>query len=223
LFDVNYLQGAEVFTRICDGLACSPSVFAAAADRLWISRGDGSFEEAPVESREQDSKGLGVVALPIGEDAGLSLFIANDQVANFLLRNTPGENPRQIRLIDEAFITGLAYNDDGLAMACMGIAADDINSDGLTDLFVTNFSDEPNTLYMQDAAGLFVDVSNVANLKAASYPYVGWGTQFLDADHDGQSDLVVANGHVYDDTPTVRQYHVRPQFFISRGNGRFVE
>src|SRR5690606_16967607 len=107
LFDVNYLQGAEVFTRICDGLACSPSVFAAAADRLWISRGDGSFEEAPVESREQDSKGLGVVALPIGEDAGLSLFIANDQVANFLLRNTPGENPRQIRLIDEAFITGL--------------------------------------------------------------------------------------------------------------------
>jgi tetratricopeptide (TPR) repeat protein len=223
LFDVNYLQGQEVFTRVCDGLACSPSVFPAAPDQLWISRGDGAFEPGGIEERVHDSKGLGVVGLPVGDDTRLSLFIANDQVANFLLRNLPSDNPQRIRLVDEAFITGLAFNDDGLAMACMGVAADDADNDGLTDLFVTNFSNEANTLYLQDASGLFVDASNVANLEAASYPYVGWGTQFLDADLDGRPDLVLTNGHVDDFTASGQEYHMRPQFFVNRGGGRFEE
>src|SRR5690606_24250849 len=130
-------------------------------------------ENVPFEQQVEDAKGLGIVALPIGDERRLSLFIANDQVPNFLLRNRAGDLPHRIQLQDEAFITGLAYNDDGLAMACMGVAADDINGDGLTDLFVTNFSDEPNTVYMQDASGLFVDASNVSDLEAASYHYVG--------------------------------------------------
>jgi hypothetical protein len=98
----------------------------------------------------------------------------------------------------------------------MGIAADDANGDGRLDFFITTFSNESDTLYLQDAAGMFVDASRTSGLRAPSWPFIGWGTQFLDAELDGEPDLVVANGHV-------DEYHMRPQFFRNVGGGRFVE
>lgn len=105
----------------------------------------------------------------------------------------------------------------------MGIAADDIDGNGTTDLFVTNFRDESNTLYLQDPPGLFLDATTATGLHSASVPYVGWGTQFLDADLDGDSDAVLVNGHVDDYRNEGGEYHMRPQFFRNRGNGRFEE
>jgi len=223
LYDVNYLQGPGVYEAICNGHACAPSVFPGCPDRLLISRGDGTFELIPDATPRQDAKGLGVVTVFREDPRRPALFIANDQVPNFLLKCDDADNPHRIALHEEGLLAGLAFNDDGLAMACMGVAADDANGDGLTDLFVTNFSDESNTLYVQDAQSLFVDTTRSAGLMAASLPFVGWGTQFLDADLDGHSDLVVANGHVDDYRDEGGEYHMRPQFFRNQGNGRFVE
>ncbi len=107
-------------------------------------------------------------------------------------------------------------------MACMGIAVDDWDHNGLTDLFVTNFHNEPNTYYLQDAPGLFVDATKPSGLYAASIPFTGWGTQSLDADLDGWPDLVLVNGHVDDYRDVGGEYHMRPQFFRNLG-GRFQE
>ena len=104
----------------------------------------------------------------------------------------------------------------------MGVAIDDLDGNNLLDLFVTNFQDESNTLYLQDAPGLFTDATKKAGLQAVSIPYTGWGTQTLDADLDGLPDLIVANGHVDDGRVVGRDYHQRPQFFQNRG-GRFQE
>jgi len=223
LFDVNYLEGEGVFEAICNGRACSPSVFAAAPDRLLMGRGDGAFDSQKLAIPKDSSKGLGVVTFFSEDSRRPSLFIANDQTANFLLKNRAAENRFNIELYDDAFSTGVAFDGDGLAMACMGIAADDANGDGYTDLFVTNFADESNTLYAHVPGGLFQDVSSTAGLKATSYSYVGWGTQFLDADLDGWSDLVVTNGHVDDFRDEGGQYKMRPQFFRNTGGGRFKE
>ncbi|MEZ6137376.1 MAG: FG-GAP-like repeat-containing protein [Pirellulaceae bacterium] len=220
IFDVNYLQGNEVFTLICDGRGCSPKIFEGCPDQLWINQGDGAFELLTVAGPAVDSKGLGVLAVILGEDKLPSLFVANDQVPNFLLSVEVKENGA-LELHDDALLKGVAFNDDGLPMACMGIASDDIDQNGLVDLLVTNFSNESNSLYLQDALGMFADATQASGMKGPSYPYVGWGTQFLDADLDSLPDLVVVNGNVDEDSPASGDFRMRPQFFQNTGNAQF--
>ncbi|MFG0333717.1 MAG: CRTAC1 family protein, partial [Maioricimonas sp. JB049] len=191
-------------------------------DRVLIGRGDGTFAPASIEAETGNAKGLGVVTLFREEQKRPSLFIANDQTANFFLQ-PPGKAGAAFALSDTAFLTGLAFDVNGTALACMGIAAADVDGNGTTDLFVTNFRDESNTLYLQDPSGLFLDATTAMGLHSASVPYVGWGTQFLDADLDGNPDIVLVNGHVDDYRDEGGEYHMRPQFFRNRGDGRFEE
>ena len=222
IFDVNYLMGEGVFEKICEGRGCSPSAFPGAPDRLLINQGNGEFVDVADATPRGDTKGLGVVAFELKADRRPKLFIANDQVANFFLDNRPASNRHHITLSNHANTTGLAFNDDGLPMACMGVAVDDFDGNNSLDLFVTNFHNEANTLYLQDSPGFFGDATKAAGLEAASIPFTGWGTQSLDADLDGWPDLVVANGHVDDYRDEGGDYQMRPQFFRNQG-GRFRE
>ncbi len=224
LFDVNYVDGPRVFEMLCEGYGCSPKNFQGVRDRLHLNRGDGTFEHiADATPDDPHSKGLGVAAVELYDRGRPCLFIANDQVPNFLLRNYPASDATGVRLVNEGFVSGLAYNDDGLAMACMGIAVGDADGNGWCDFFVTNFRDEANTLYLQDSPGLFVDATRNAGLYEASLPYVGWGTQFLDADRDGWPDLVLVNGHIDDYRSQGQGYEMPAQFFRNVGGGKFVE
>lgn len=223
LFDVNYVTGPDVYEKICGGRGCSPKVFDGTPDQLWMQRENGTFRHAPDVTPANDANGLGVVAAILGEDRLPSLFVSNDQVPNFLLRINASDPSGEVRVDNDALLRGLAYNGDGLALACMGIAADDVDGNGLIDFMVTNFLDEPNTLYLQDTPGLFADATQLAGVKSASYPYVGWGAQFIDADLDGDMDLVIANGHIDDYRDEGGEYHMLPHFFRNTGGGRFVQ
>jgi ASPIC/UnbV protein/VCBS repeat protein len=120
-------------------------------------------------------------------------------------------------------VNGLAYDAEGKSQACMGVAAGDANGDGKLDLFVTNFYEESNTLYLQSSDGMFIDGIAASGLQAPSFPMVGFGTQFIDGELDGYPDLVVTNGHVDDFTHLQIPYKMRPQYFRGKGNGKFVE
>ena len=230
VYVVNYLTGTDVFERICRDAAgnpgvCQPHDFAAEQDRLYLSTGDGRFEDATSAAGivAPDGKGLGVVAADFGHSGRLSLFIANDTVANHFYRNVaarPGDRP----LFDEvAFAAGVAVNSLGLPEACMGIAAGDADGDQRIDLFVTNFYQESNTLYLSQPDGSFLDRTSTSGLREPSLPMLGFGTQFLDGELDGRPDLVVTNGHVHavreDDVP----FPMPPQYFQNTGGGRFRE
>lgn len=223
LFDVNYLTGPKVYEMICKGKACSPKAFDGTPARLHLSQLDGTFATVPYGPDVRPGKGLGVVCLPLDSQRLPSLFISNDQVANQLLKNISPPSGTGVSFVDQAFVMGTAFNGDGVAMAGMGIAADDVDGNGLTDFYVSNFKDEPNTLLLQDSPGLFVDSTNGSGLKGASLDYVGWGTQFLDADRDSLGDLVLANGHVDDYRDQGGEYHMRPQFLRQQERGRFTE
>ncbi|MFO1062679.1 MAG: FG-GAP-like repeat-containing protein [Pirellulales bacterium] len=220
IFEVNYLQGPEVFTLICDGKGCSPKVFEGAPDQLRINLGDGTFRRIPDACPTQESKGLGVVAFKLADEKTPALFVSNDQVANHLLITT-WKDAEHAELIDEALLRGLAFNNDGLPMACMGIAADDIDRNGLLDLFVTNFANEADILYLQDAPGLFVDATPTSGTQSANFSFVGWGAQFLDAELDGNPDLVVVNGHIDDYRGNGGYFEMPPQFYRNVGKGKF--
>ncbi len=155
LFDVNYVTGPDVFERICDHdgtpRVCSPTVFDAAPDRLWLNRGDGTFSDVSniAGLAAPDGTGLGVVAADFDGSGRLSLFVANDARPNHFFQNvteTPGALPR---FEEAAAALGVATDSDGLSQASMGIAAGDANGDGRLDLFVTNYVDESNALYEQ--------------------------------------------------------------------------
>lgn len=222
IFDVNYLEGDGVYTKICGGRGCSPKVFAGSADQIFVNDGNGGFRRLDSVTPQAEAKGLGILIGRFGADKQPSIFIANDQVSNFLL--VPSfDADGDLIMQDRALVAGVAFNVDGLAMACMGIASEDLDGNGLLDFLVTNFADEPNSLYLQDAEGLFIDATRASGLLDVSYPYVGWGTQFLDADRDGESDLVVGNGHVDDYRDEGKLYQMPAQFFRNSGGGRFQQ
>ena len=230
LFTVNYVTGKDLLTRPCrmaDGSTrlCTPHEFPAAHDQLFVNLGDGRFEDqsrsAGIEVPE--GKGLGVVVGPLDASGRLSLFVANDAVPNFALMNLTSQRGDRAQFEDRGYLMGLAVDADGQPQACMGVAAGDPNGDGRLDLYVTNFRNESNTLYLQQPDGGFVDMTRPSGLREPSYAMLGFGTQFLDADLDGWQDLVVTNGHVGNLKHHGVPYEMAPQFFRNLGNARFVE
>lgn len=228
IYAVNYLRMSEVFDRICkkDGepLTCAPTWFSAEQDRIYRNLGDGTFEDVTEAYgvSHPNGKGLGIVGLHIEGRTGLQLFIGNDTTEN-LFYETTGVNGETPFYRENAILAGLAMNESGDMQACMGIAAGDVDLDGNVDLFVTNFFAESNTMYLQVVPGAFTDNTRNGGLGEASYATVGFGTQFLDANLDGNLDVIVTNGHVDQTFATGEPDRMAPQFFLNVSDGRFVK
>lgn len=229
LYVVNYLSGDDIFTRVCSGeqqqiRSCSPRQFPGAQDRLYVNNGDGSYDDLTETSgiKLEAGKGLGIVAMSGSQAGMLNLFVANDAVPNFYLVNTakPGDRPQ---FQDQALVSGLAINEQGLSEACMGVAAGDADNDGLIDLFVTNFYNESNTFYQQTSTGLFEDSTRRNQLHAPGLKLLGFGTQFVDADLNGDLDLIVVNGHIDDLSDEGIPCEMPAQFFVNAGESKFTE
>lgn len=230
LYVVNYLAGPDVFERLCRDendrvRSCSPREFPAAQDRLYLNQGDGTFLDATTTAgiKAPDGKGLGIAIADFSGSGRLDLFIANDAVPNFYFANPEGSTPGTIRFEEQALPRGVAFNEAGRAEACMGIAVGDANGDARLDLFVTNFHNETNTFYQQTTGGVFLDATRHARLDVPSLKMLGFGTQFLDPDCDGDLDLFVTNGHIDDLRDAGIPFQMRSQFFSNDGRGQFTE
>lgn len=228
LYNCNYLGGPRVFTEVCYSagkpIQCFPPQFPGELDRVSLNQGDGTFLDVSQSAgvRLPDGKGMGIVAADLDGSRRLSLFITNDTTPNFLLLNQTATPGAALRFEEQGLLRGVALSDAGKASSCMGIAAGDPNQDGRLDLFVTNFQDEPNNLFVQGEGLLFEDRIREARLYDPGFDKEGWGAQFLDADNDGDDDLVVANGHLDDYPHSVGVTRMPTQVFENVGAGRFV-
>ena len=135
-------------------------------------------------------RGLGLAFSDYDLDGDTDAYVANDKDMNFLYEN------RQDRFEEVGLRAGVRYNAEGLPEAGMGVDFGDVENDGDPDLYVTNFAYETNTLYGNDGQGEFRDDTIRAGLAESSLTPLGFGTRFMDFDHDGFVDLFVANGHV---------------------------
>ena len=215
----------DIYCRFQDvPVFCGPTDLVGASDVFYRNNGDGTFSRATEASGLFDPSrayGLGVVVLDYDDDGLPDLYVSNDAVANFLFRNRGDGTFQEVGL--EA---GVAYNENGEAEAGMGVDAGDVNGDGRLDLFVTNFSHQTNTFYLNLGKGLFADRTEELFHSRPSWPYLGWATRFMDLDLDADQDLFVANGHVFprvDDRDTGTTYRQQNQIFWNEGDGRFRE
>ena len=199
---------------------CGPHGLEPQANVLYRNEGSGRFSDRSRETGVSDHRepSLGVVLGDYDDDGDQDLYVANDGYPNVHYRNDG-----RWRLTEVAAWAGTAYSEDGRLQAGMGVASADYDGDGDLDLFVTNFSDDVNTLYQNQGGGRFRDHTGAAGLAAGARPFLGWSTVFFDADGDGWLDLFVANGHIYpqvDMLPSGTRYAQRNLLYRNLG-GRF--
>jgi hypothetical protein len=226
--DMEHLPGFgsnEKFCRFKSVLVqCGPWGMEGDSDMLFHNRGDGTFEEVSKKAGVDDPKhryGLGAVWTDYDNDGWPDLFVANDAGPNFLYHN------KHDGTFDEIGLTaGVAMSEDGQELGSMGVDWGDYDHDGKFDLFVTNFTDQPDNLYRNLGNNQFSDMGWASGLAQSSYPLVKWGTGFIDIDNDGWDDVLVANGHVYpqvDAIPGSPHYRQALQLFQNRQNGTFED
>jgi hypothetical protein len=166
-----------------------------APDRFWRNDGTGRFVESTAAAGfelEQPLCSYAVVFSDVDGDGWQDLLVANDmQPSNLFMNRGDGT------YTEEGVARGFAYDANGRATSAMGLAVEDPDGDGDMDVLRTNFDFEPNSLHLNDGTGHFTERTAACGLADPSVNVLGWGAAFLDAENDGDLDLVVANGHVY--------------------------
>ena len=230
LYVGNYVNFSFVRHRKCSTVSgapdyCGPLAYSGEPDRLFENRGDGTFVDVSATSGigRPPASSLGAVVDDYDGDGDLDLYVANDQMPNFLWMNQ-GDGT----FVDDGLLAGCAVNREGQAEASMGVDTGDIDRDGDPDLFMAHLRGETNTLFLNDGHGLFEDVTTQADLASASFDFTAFGAGFLDFDNDGWLDLLTANGAVKTIESQARDREVLPlrqsnQLFRNLGNGRFVD
>ncbi|MFQ5413719.1 MAG: CRTAC1 family protein [Phycisphaerae bacterium] len=162
------------------------------ADVLYHNLGDARFEDVSATSgiASERGNGLGVLCSDFDNNGLVDIYVANDQTPAFLWMNTGNG-----RFENQAATRGCAFSGDGVLIAGMGVASEDVDADGDFDLIVTNIRDQPH-LGLRNDGGFFEDVSWAWGLAGPSVPVTGFGIVSVDHDHDGDSGLFIAAGAV---------------------------
>jgi len=208
---------------------CPPGHFAAQPHRLYRNNGDGTFRDVSKEAglrvdnpKKDYGKGLGVIAVDVNLDGKPDLYVANDTTDKFLYVNR--SRPGTILLEEVGLRTGVARDQMGRANGSMGLAAADYDDCGRPSLWVTNYERELHALYhndSRDGEAFFHFSSPPTGVADIGQMFVGWGTGFLDLDHDGREHLFITNGHPNFFPRVDAARPQRPLLLRNLGQGRF--
>lgn len=198
LLVANYVQWTPQTDLFCtmDGVHksyCTPESYHGASLRLWHNNGNGTFTDVTKKAGLYDptSKNLGIAVLDANQDGWPDIAVSNDTEPNKLYINN-----RNGTFTEKGIPEGIAYSEDGVARAGMGIAAADYNRSGYPSLLISNFSNQMIALYQNQQNGLFVDVAPTSSIGRTSLLTLGFGCFFFDYNLDSWPDIYVADGHI---------------------------
>ncbi len=224
----NYVQWTQETDLYCtlDGKSksyCTPESYKGTAARLWHNRGDGTFEDVTQKAGLGDptSKTMGIAVLDYDNDGWPDLLFSNDTQPNKLYRNNGNGT-----FSEKGVIAGIAFSEDGVARAGMGVDAADYDHSGYPSVMITNFSNQMLSLYHNEGKGLFVDEAPQSAIGRATLLTLGFGCFFFDYDLDGWPDIFIANGHIDPEIQRVQanvKYAMPPHLFRNLGKGKFEE
>jgi enediyne biosynthesis protein E4 len=224
----NYVQWTQETDLYCtlDGKSksyCTPESYKGTAARLWHNRGDGTFEDVTQKAGFGDptSKTMGIAVLDYDNDGWPDLLFSNDTQPNKLYRNNGNGT-----FSEKGVIAGIAFSEDGVARAGMGVDAADYDHSGYPSVMITNFSNQMLSLYHNEGKGLFVDEAPQSAIGRATLLTLGFGCFFFDYDLDGWPDIFIANGHIDPEIQRVQanvKYAMPPHLFRNLGKGKFEE
>ena len=140
---------------------------------------------ASAEKYLVETMGSGAAFLDYDNDGWIDLFvvdggsIAPKPQAGHRLFHNEGKGIFK----DVTAASGIVHREYG-----MGTCAGDVDGDGRTDLYITNYG--PNALYRNAGNGAFTDITRTARVGLDA-----WSTScaFLDVDRDGDLDLFITN------------------------------
>ncbi|MFP5204629.1 MAG: CRTAC1 family protein [Acidobacteriota bacterium] len=225
LFVANYCQWDPRYEPVCMGLDgrgyCHPDSFAPLPNSLYRNNGDGTFTDVSKETGIAAvlGKGMGIAFADFDGDGFLDVFVANDNSPNLLFHNLGGKRFEEI-----GFQAGVAYNDEGIALAGMGADFRDLNNDGLPDIWHTAIENETFPLFVNQGNGSFRNATQASRLATITRLMSGWSNGAVDLDNDGWKDLVVARSNVLDNIAEISKHfrYAEPNsVFRNLGNGQF--
>lgn len=222
---VRYSTASDIECAAPSGVRdyCSPQSYTPVPGRLFWNRGRGVFQDVTLNAGVAREYGpaLGTMAFDANGDGWPDIYVANDGEENQLWLNR-----RNRTFENSAVLAGVAVNAAGKPEGSMGVDAGDFDNDGDDDLLIANLTGEGSTLYENDGAGIFQDVSSASSLRTKSLPYTGFGTAWFDFDNDGWLDILTVNGAI----ATIQSLatagdpfplHQRKQLFRNLGASRF--
>ncbi len=207
------------------GLAvnCGPRGLAGETSTLYHNNGDGTFTDVSNKSgilKPSGYFGLGVLVADFDNDGWPDIYVASDSTPSLLFLNNHDGTFRE-----EGTLRGVAFSEEGMEQAGMGVSAADYDHDGWLDIVKTNFSDEIVNLYHNDGNAVFTNVSEASGLNKQTR-FVGWGCGFFDPDNDGFADVLYVNGHVYPELEHIHSdtsYREPRVLYRNLGNGKFED
>jgi enediyne biosynthesis protein E4 len=224
----NYVQWSQQTDIYCtlDGAHksyCTPESYKGVSARVWHNLGGGKFEDATHKSGLSDptSKSLGVAILDYNGDGWPDILLANDTQPNKLYLNKQNGT-----FEEKAVAAGIAFSEDGVARAGMGVDTGDYDRSGRPSLMITNFANQMISLYHNEGNGLFVDEAPRSEVGRNTLVTLGFGCFFFDYDNDGWPDIFVADGHIENEIERVQKrvsYAEPPHLFRNLGAGKFQE
>jgi len=198
--------------------------------RAFFNSGDGTFEDrtaaAGFDVRNPSTgapmaKALGLLVQDLDGDGDLDVFVANDTVANFLLRNRGDGTFEEV-----GTPAGIAFDRLGAATGAMGVdlAMLGRGEEARRAIVVGNFANEPTSFFLEDPsrAGRYGDEAIPQGISAATRPTLTFGMLWADLDGEGGEEIVAANGHLEEEIARLQasqSYRQPAQIFRGSADG----